>query len=50
MISVEITDTGEHWYKRIRLFSITIYYRHDYTEATVKPTTIIGFKDNNDNE
>lgn len=49
MIRIEITDTGEHWHKRISLFGITIYYRHDYTEVATKPTTIIGFKDN-DNE
>lgn len=41
ILSIKITDTGKHWRKEIRLFGITVYSRHDFTEESEKRQ--IGF-------
>lgn len=32
MIKTDIHDDGEHWHKTVKMFGITVYYRHDYTK------------------
>lgn len=42
LVSIDITDNGEHWEKTIRILGIPIYHRHDFTkEPERKP---IGFQ------
>lgn len=32
MIKIDIHYDGEHWHKTVKIFGITVYYRHDYTK------------------
>lgn len=32
MITIDIHDDGEHWHKTVKIFCLTVYYRHDYTK------------------
>lgn len=42
LIQISITDNGEHWEKKIPLFGICVYYRHDY--AKVPQRRPVGFQ------
>ena len=41
IVRITINDNGEHWHKRIWLFGIPLYHRHDYTKGESNRT--IGF-------
>lgn len=41
LIEVSIRDEGEHWHKRISLFGIPLYHRHDFTKDAEKKC--VGF-------
>lgn len=41
MIKIDIHDDGEHWYKTVKIFGITVYHRHDY--AKINEQRPIGF-------
>lgn len=41
IIEVSIHDEGEHWHKRVKLFGLTLYHRHDFTKGAEKRT--VGF-------
>lgn len=41
LIRISINDNGEHWEKKISLFGICVYHRHDFTKQTDKKT--VGF-------
>lgn len=32
LIQIEIKDDGEHWYKTVKIFGITVYHRHEYSK------------------
>ena len=42
IILVKIHDDGEHWDKKIYLFGLLIYHRHDYTKESDNHKTV-GF-------
>lgn len=42
IISIYIHDEGDHWYKTVKLFGITVYHRHYFTKGADKKKTI-GF-------
>lgn len=42
IIEINIKDDGENWHKEIRLFGMTVYHRHDYSE-TNNNRRMIGF-------
>ena len=41
IIRIKIEDSGAHWHKRIWLFGIPVYHRHDYTKGEANRT--VGF-------
>lgn len=41
MIKIDIHDDGEHWYKTVKIFGITVYHRHDYSK--INEQRPIGF-------
>lgn len=41
IIQITINDNGEHWEKKISLFGICVYHRHDFTKEPEKKT--VGF-------
>lgn len=41
IIEVSIHDEGGHWHKRISLFGIPVYHRHDFTKGAEKKA--VGF-------
>lgn len=43
LIKVTIQDDGEHWDKRISVFGIAVYHRHDFTKETEEKSRCIGF-------
>ena len=53
IIEVSIHYEGEHWHKRISLFGIPVYHRHDFTKDAEKkavgfnvyPTNIVEVED-----
>ena len=42
LLKINIKNEGENWHKRIYLFGIMIYHRHEYKELP-KPIQPIGF-------
>lgn len=42
LIKISINDNGEHWEKKISLFGICVYHRHDFTKNADKKKTV-GF-------
>lgn len=38
IVRITINDYGKHWHKRVWLFGIPIYHRHDFTEEEKKKT------------
>lgn len=46
MITIDIHDDGEHWFKTVKIFGITVYRRHDYTKNyKPRPIGFITFPD-----
>ena len=46
LIEVEISESGEHWYKRIKVLGVTVYYRHDYVKGDKpRPVGFVTFPD-----
>ena len=41
LLSIRITDDGQHWDKQIRICGILVYHRHDFTHH--KSISRIGF-------
>lgn len=41
LIEIEIRDNGEHWHKRVKVFGLTLYRRHDFTKDKKERT--VGF-------
>lgn len=42
LVSITITDNGEHWEKKIRILGIPVYHRHDYTKEPQRRA--VGFQ------
>lgn len=53
LIEIEIRDNGEHWHKRVSVFGIPLYHRHDFTKDAEKkcvgfnvyPTNLVEVED-----
>lgn len=41
LLKITINDDGEHWDKKISVFGIPLYHRHDFTKDAEKRT--VGF-------
>lgn len=41
LIKISINDNGEHWEKKISVFGICVYHRHDFTKEPEKRA--VGF-------
>lgn len=41
LIDIDINDNGEHWHKRVKVFGLTVYHRHDFTKDKKERT--VGF-------
>lgn len=41
LIKIIINDDGEHWEKKISVFGICVYHRHDHAKQSERKT--IGF-------
>lgn len=43
LLKITINDDGEHWDKKISVFGIVVYYRHDFTKEPEKRSRAVGF-------
>lgn len=42
LIKISINDDGEHWEKKISLFGVCVYHRHDFAKESEKKTVGLG--------
>lgn len=43
LLKITINDDGEHWDKKISVFGIVVYHRHDFTKEPEKRSRTVGF-------
>ena len=43
LLKITINDDGEHWDKKISVFGIVVYHRHDFTKESEKRSRTVGF-------
>ena len=43
LLKITINDDGEHWDKKISVFGIVVYHRHDFTKDSEKRSRTVGF-------
>lgn len=43
LLKITINDDGEHWDKKISVFGIVVYHRHDFTKESEKRIRTVGF-------
>lgn len=43
LLKITINDDGEHWDKKISVFGIVVYHRHDFTKESEKRSRTGGF-------
>lgn len=43
LLKITINDEGENWDKKISVFGIVVYHRHDFTKEPEKRNRTVGF-------